>query len=563
MKRIGKKNGKVRKIGFILVLTLVVLLIFAYFNYYVKNEEKETEKKPLYFQLTTEQSDEIPYSFESDRTIIKIEKNRIICYGIIRAIKKDDTLNDPEDYEWKENDYFSISLKYDSKFIERYFLQPIEKNGQGTFEPLKMDLEPINSKPYIISSLSKTKETPYYLDETRVINGNQILIKDLISYFNETHKKKGNPDHKIFPIQYKVIFTLEYKSFSPEDRSMELHLLPPISKDDHIYLWVTNKVILEGVKTSEDLLIDEIQPEPPERFSHYVLYRADDFGGTGPKAVHIAIGEPIEPPSRLENFNLWINSHLGFLALFLGALSVVISLKEQIKSLGRWLWKKIKPERAEKYFSLILRTIKQNDGFLRKYAEETYLEVTKLINGIVPPSKFVSKEKYGKNAMVFFMYTILLPFSSAIYTNLLSGDLPACFVQLRLILESMVKCYFADVNFPEKEFFQEKIKALEKKEKNITNLMKKMDEKLDQEKGFEQVWKDLSNEWLHTGGIMNNIGTQIGKKAVAPSWAIIVPKNYSEEDLDDIKKLGSYIHKIRELLKILIEKYKQDTMYNK
>lgn len=77
-----------------------------------------------------------------------------------------------------------------------------------------------------------------------------------------------------------------------------------------------------------------------------------------------------------------------------------------------------------------------------------------------------SREDYVKRSMFFFLHNILMPSSYAIHTDLLISNLPACFMELRLMLESLIKCYLADLKYPEQSFFQRKLELLEKETKD-------------------------------------------------------------------------------------------------
>jgi hypothetical protein len=64
---------------------------------------------------------------------------------------------------------------------------------------------------------------------------------------------------------------------------------------------------------------------------------------------------------------------------------------------------------------------------------------------------------------MYFASHVLSPLSFAIKTDLQIGNLPACFFELRMMLESMVKCFWADLDYKEIEHFMGKLQLLEKK----------------------------------------------------------------------------------------------------
>lgn len=159
-----------------------------------------------------------------------------------------------------------------------------------------------------------------------------------------------------------------------------------------------------------------------------------------------------------------------------------------------------------------------------------------------------------------------MPSSYAIHTDLLIGNLPACFMELRLMLESLIKCYLADLKYPEQSFFQRKLELLEKetKDKNGEEIpkrehdfIKEFDEIMNLDGGSVKLWGKLSKDWVHTRGVVDRVVSQISEKSGPPSWALVIPMNYAEDDLDTIKELCKRVSQFRELLKVTIENYKQ------
>ena len=135
------------------------------------------------------------------------------------------------------------------------------------------------------------------------------------------------------------------------------------------------------------------------------------------------------------------------------------------------------------------------------------------------------------------------------------------------MLESLIKCYLADLKYPEQSFFQRKLELLEKETKDKKggkvpkrehDFMKEFDEIINSDVRSVKLWGKLSKDWVHTKGIVDRIVSQISEKSGAPSWALVIPINYAEDDLDTIKELGKRISQFRKLLKATIENYKQE-----
>ncbi len=66
---------------------------------------------------------------------------------------------------------------------------------------------------------------------------------------------------------------------------------------------------------------------------------------------------------------------------------------------------------------------------------------------------------------------------------------------------------------------------------------------------------ELSNEWVHTKGIVTRIIRKIAQEGDIPAWALAIPMSYAEEDLDALKELGGIVAKFREMLKRTMDKY--------
>ena len=217
---------------------------------------------------------------------------------------------------------------------------------------------------------------------------------------------------------------------------------------------------------------------------------------------------------------------------------------------------------AEDPLNCIIKVMRENEAFLRQNAEETYHEVVELINDSIDYVVLAVKkgrEDYVKYAMIFFLNHIFMPFSYAIHVDMLAGNIPACFMELRLMLESLASCYVADLKYPDRSFFQEKLELLDavnKREKKSTSkLMDELGAGLGLD--FRTLWHKLSQDWVHTKGIMDRVVAQVVEKSDVPPWALVIPMNYAESDLDTIDELRNRISKFRSLLTAVMEKYQK------
>jgi len=156
---------------------------------------------------------------------------------------------------------------------------------------------------------------------------------------------------------------------------------------------------------------------------------------------------------------------------------------------------------AAEYFAHIVEVMQENEKFVRRNAKGAYEEVIELINDAIDEVGLAVKrpqweKDYLENSMTFFTYHILMPFSYAIYLDLLAGNVPACFMELRLILESLAKCYLGDSRYPEATFYQTRLELLEQemeqRKLSTSKAMKELGEKLGATNGFVALWGKLS-----------------------------------------------------------------------
>ncbi len=221
-----------------------------------------------------------------------------------------------------------------------------------------------------------------------------------------------------------------------------------------------------------------------------------------------------------------------------------------------------------KYLDFVTNVMRENEDFLIKYTKETYNEISELINDSIDYMMFFAKkgeENWVKSTMSFFTIHMLMPSSYAIFVDLHAGNIQVCFMELRLMLESLVKCYLADLKYPDSTFFQEKLELLEKetKSKNGKTILKReydFMEEFDKELGFNEssikLWGKLSKDWIHTKGVMDKVVYQVAEKSNVPPWGLVIPCNFVTADLEDIEELHKRISQFRNLLKITMKNYK-------
>jgi len=210
---------------------------------------------------------------------------------------------------------------------------------------------------------------------------------------------------------------------------------------------------------------------------------------------------------------------------------------------------------AKEYFEHVVQVMQGNEDFVRNNAKETYDEIVELIIDAIDYVGLAvrrpgSAEEYVKRSIPFFLQHILMPFSYGIYLDLIAGNIPACFMELRLMLESLAKCYLADLRYPDESFFQTKFELLQDENLSTAKLLRELGTELGSEDDFVALWGKLSQDWIHTKGIMDRVTDQIIEKSDIPPWALAIPMNYTASDLDAIDELRKRISQFRRLLTV-------------
>lgn len=217
---------------------------------------------------------------------------------------------------------------------------------------------------------------------------------------------------------------------------------------------------------------------------------------------------------------------------------------------------------AGEYFEDTIKILKDNDEFLRSKAKETNFEVIELVNDAIDCFSLVVEAQkkdgaYSEHCMDVFSFNILMPFSYALFLDLRSGNLPVCFSQLRLLLESLAKCYMADLTFKDESFFHTRLELLRERKPNISKLMEEVGDNLGVGDRFVALWRELSEDWVHTKGIADKMLDHLAERKGVPAWSLVIPMNYDESDLPVIDELRARISQFRHLLSIAAENYRQ------
>ncbi len=207
--------------------------------------------------------------------------------------------------------------------------------------------------------------------------------------------------------------------------------------------------------------------------------------------------------------------------------------------------------------SEITPILRKNEEFLRNQVEVVYREAIDFVNDAIDYyiEFFKQFREIAISATLHYIFFILMPISYSIFTNLLLGNIPACFRELRFLVESLAKCYLADLKFSNIPIFDERIKEVEKGKKEH-EIVEEFEEAIGiKDKRCLKLWGKLSKD-VHIKGYVERFVERIEKFEDIPSYSIILPMEYSYDDIEDIEEVGKRIKELREILRITIEKFR-------
>ena len=152
--------------------------------------------------------------------------------------------------------------------------------------------------------------------------------------------------------------------------------------------------------------------------------------------------------------------------------------------------------------------------------------------------------EFTRSAKAVFVATSLMPTSFGIYTDFLAGNIPLCFVQLRMMIESMAVYFTADKEHNQESFFYDKI-VLSKKAQDLQGVrISKVISAIDEDAA--KVWHRCS-QWVHPQDLAKKFVNYVAEHG-APSWSLALPMEYDSIDEPAIEELGSELALFRRIL---------------
>jgi len=189
---------------------------------------------------------------------------------------------------------------------------------------------------------------------------------------------------------------------------------------------------------------------------------------------------------------------------------------------------------------------------------KAFREVVSLANDVIDyyprgdPHKV--SELLVRSAFLFSILHVVWPLSSGMLLDLLVGNLPACFMQLRLLVEAAAKALIVDYS---EKFQTDAFASVETFEKRLRNVStaKVFENELAPIVGeraagdAKSLWSKLSEEWVHFRGFFARIEKALEKFGDLQSYRYVLPADLGEEDAEDLKELAERVARARQLLR--------------
>jgi hypothetical protein len=199
---------------------------------------------------------------------------------------------------------------------------------------------------------------------------------------------------------------------------------------------------------------------------------------------------------------------------------------------------------------LLAETAEKNEEFFKAGpCRESWSEIVELVNDAIDNLRRLGglpdwKGSILRSAVSNYLVTLSTPLSFGIYMDLLIGNMPCCFLQLRVLVEQMGKTRYADREYSDEQFFQDRLRKVEDKiarrELSLTGIIRGC-------LGEEAVtlWRDLSERWVH----VKSLGRVVEAIEADPSRLnLVMPTLLTEADLPDLVELQNGVATFRRIL---------------
>ena len=150
--------------------------------------------------------------------------------------------------------------------------------------------------------------------------------------------------------------------------------------------------------------------------------------------------------------------------------------------------------------------------------------------------------------------------------NFLLGNLPACYMSMRVVLEAVVDAVIVSTRFYDLPF-PDNLRHLRRLEREtrltFADKCRLLIPASAQSviENINELWSYLSEHWTHAKGIVRKLddkvreATQKGQTVTPPMWALALPYTYDESDIDDLREFVNKMRKLNEVVETLLEPF--------
>jgi len=197
--------------------------------------------------------------------------------------------------------------------------------------------------------------------------------------------------------------------------------------------------------------------------------------------------------------------------------------------------------KTEKDVEWITNVLKANFEYAKsnKAARACFTEISGLMNDLIDNLMGMPKDgnEITKSAKWVFLLNVLMPMSFGIYVDFLSGNTPVCFMQLRMIIESMALYYQADQQHEDETFFYDKLRIaqeIQKLEKvRLSQAINRVDPRA------AKLWRRCSR-WMHATSLARKLVEHVARGGV-PTWGVVMPMEYASPDSSSLNELSNAV----------------------
>jgi len=216
---------------------------------------------------------------------------------------------------------------------------------------------------------------------------------------------------------------------------------------------------------------------------------------------------------------------------------------------------------------MICEDAKKNEQFARScpVASETLKLLVDMWNYTFDVEVECLRSKQFRAVPLTLLHIVQPQIYGMIY-NFLLGNLPACYMSMRVILEAVVDAVIVSTRFYDSPF-PDNLRHLRRLERETRLAFADKCRLLipasaqSVAKDINELWSYLSEYWVHPKGIVKKLDDKVkkaikkGQTSAPPMWALALPYPYDESDIDDLKELVKKLRKLNNVVEALLEPF--------